>query len=72
MSEVPPGASNRPQTAQGRDSAPLRRPISAARAPRSPRPGPSRLIASSRLVLPTPFSPAMAMIRPAKCASKLG
>ena len=48
------------------------RPGEIGRAPRSPRPGPSRLIASSRLVLPTPFSPAITTIRPAKRASKAG
>jgi hypothetical protein len=43
-----------------------RRPSSLIRAPRSPRPGPSNEIASSRLVFPAPFSPAMATIGAAK------
>ena len=57
ISIAPAAVSNRAATPQRPVAASSRRAKSAFRAPRSPRPGESSEIASSRLVLPDPFGP---------------
>ncbi len=72
MSKSPCGVAKRPAMAQGRAASSARRPSSPIRAPRRPRPGPRREIASSRFVLPAPFSPAMATMGAVKATSRDG